>query len=73
MLLAGRNGDGVAGADFAQFTFDANSAGAVGDVIDFFGFGMVMFLSAGAGGKAGFGEALVANGGIAVGEEFADF
>ena len=25
------------------------------------------------GGEAGFGEALVANGGIAVGEEFADF
>ena len=64
MLLAGRNCDGVTGADFACFAFDADSASAVGDVIDFFGFGMVMLASAGADGETCFGK---------VGEEFADF
>src|SRR5213075_1127881 len=73
VLLAGGDRDGVAGFYFAGFVFDADTAGAVGDVINFFGFGMVMFLRAGADGQAGLGEALVADSRVAMREEFADF
>src|SRR5579863_5637454 len=59
VFLAGRDGDGVIYFYFAGFVFDADFAVAGGDVVDFLGFGMVVFLGAAANGDAGFGEALV--------------
>src|SRR5256885_16006840 len=73
VLFAGRDCDGVASFDFGKLAFDAHATLAVGDEIDFLGPGVVMLLGAGAGRKASFGQALVADGGIAVGEQFADF
>ena len=70
---AGRDGDRVAGFYVAQFGVDAHATGAVGDVVDFFGDAVVMLLRACAGSEAGFGEALVADDGVAMREQFADF
>lgn len=50
MFLAGWDGDGVAGFHIAEFAFDAHAAGAVGDVVNFFCLGVVMFLRASADG-----------------------
>lgn len=71
--LPGRDGDGVAFAHVAGLAVDADASGAMGDEIDFLGAGMVMFPGGAADGEAGFGEALVADGGVAMGEQFADF
>ena len=70
---AGRNGDGVPRPDFAQLARDADFSRAVRDEINFFRARMKMFLRARADGQPRLGEALVADGGIAVREEFADF
>ena len=73
VLLAGQNGNSIADFDLAGFAIDAHAAGAVGDVIDFLGLDMIMFLRAAAGGQARFSQALFTNAGIAVREQFADF
>lgn len=73
VLLAGEDCDGVAGFDLADFPINAHPPGAVGDAINFLGVNVKMFLRAAARGQARFGQALIANGGIAVREEFADF
>jgi hypothetical protein len=73
MLFAGRYRDGVAWFDVAQFAFYAHSAGAVRDVIDLLGFWMIMLLRACADRQARLGEALIANRGIAMRQQFANF
>src|SRR5947207_15242301 len=62
VLSAGWDGDGVADAHVFQFTFDSHSPAAVSDVVNLFGFGMVMFHRAGSDGQPCFGETLIANG-----------
>src|SRR5436190_870420 len=54
VFFAGWDCDGVTGADVGEFAFDAHASGALGNVIDFFGFGVVMLLSARANRKARF-------------------
>ena len=73
MLLAGRNGNGVTGSDLRQFVLDAHSALACRNEINLLGPGMVVFLRAGPGGQTSFRQALLADGGVAVGQQFADF
>src|SRR5262245_398509 len=70
MLLARRNGDGVAGLYFVRLAVDAHSATAGGDEIDFLGLRVVVFLRAGTDGQSRLRQALMANGGVAVGEQF---
>src|SRR3954469_14491085 len=72
VLLSGRDGNGVSGAYVGKLAFDSHPAGALSDKIDFLGFGMVMFLRARPGRKTRLGETLIANGGIPVGQQFAD-
>jgi hypothetical protein len=73
VLLAGQNGDSIASFDVADFTINANAPGAMGDIINFLGLDMIMLLRAAAGGQPRFGQALVANGRIAVREQLPDF
>ena len=70
---ARRNGDGVTGADLAGFAGDADPARAVREIIDLLGPDMIMLLGAGADRNARFSQALVADDGIAVRQQFADF
>jgi len=73
VFAAGRNGNGVTGFHVACFAFDANPSRAVGDVINFLGFDVIMFLRARAGRQTRFRQALVANDGIAMRQQFTDF
>ena len=68
MFLTRRNGNGIAWFDFPGFVFDTDFSRAVGDVINFLGAGMVMFLGGGANRQAGFREALIADGGVSIRE-----
>src|SRR5450432_3906059 len=73
MFSTGWNRDGVPGPDFTRFAFNADFSRAVGDVINLLGARMKMFLRARAGGQTRLGETLVADGGITMCEQFADF
>src|SRR5258708_33769228 len=73
MFLARRNGNGVAGLHFGHFSLQAHSAAAGGDEINFLALGMIMLLGARADGQARLRQALVADGRIAIGQQFADF
>src|SRR5262245_18582433 len=54
VLLAGWNGDCVARFYFTSFTLNTDPACALSNVINLFGFGMKMFLSAAANRQARF-------------------
>ena len=69
----GRNGDGVERADFAEFAVEFHATGAAEDVVNLLGLRMIMLLRGGSDGDGGLREALVADAGVAVGEELADF
>jgi hypothetical protein len=73
VFAAGRDGDGVAGFYIARFAFDANPSLAVRDVIYFLGLDVIMFLRARAGRQTRFRQALVADDGIAMRQQFTDF
>jgi hypothetical protein len=73
MFATGRNGNGVAGFNVARFAFDANPSRAVRNVINFLGFDVIMFLRARAGRQTRLRQALVADDGIAMRQQFADF
>lgn len=73
VFFAGRDGNGIADANGVLFALDAHAALAFGDEIDFFGFDVVVLLRGVANGNARFCEALLADTGIAVRKEFADF
>ena len=70
---AGRNGNGVTGFNVARFACDANPSRAMRNVINFLGFDVIMFLRARAGRQARFRQALVANDGIAMRQQFTNF
>lgn len=72
MLQAGWDRDGVAGFDFARFILDAHAAGACGDVVNLFRYLVIVLLRAATHVETSFGQALQADGAIAMGEEFAD-
>lgn len=65
--------DRIANFYIALLRLDANATGAVSDVINFLREPVVMFLRGAARMDASFGETLVANRGIAMGEKFTDF
>src|SRR5208283_5633832 len=67
------NGNGVAGFYVARFAFDANPSRAVRNVIYFLGLDVIMFLRARAGRQTRFRQALVADDGIAMRQQFTDF
>ena len=69
---AGRKGDGVPRPDFAQLARDADFSRAVRDEVNFLRARVKMFLRARADGQARLGEALVADGRVAVREQLAD-
>ena len=71
--FAGRDGDGIARFHILIFGFNAYAALSVCDVVDLFGARVKMFLGARTRGQSGFGQTLVADVGVAMGEEFADF
>jgi hypothetical protein len=73
MFLAGWNGDGIPCSHFARFIFDADFPGAVRNVINFLGARMKMFLGRAAHRQPRLGETLVADGGVAMREQLADF
>ena len=73
MLLAGENRDGIARLNLSQLAFDADFSRSVGDVIDFLGDRMKMFLGGGAHRQACLGQALIADAGISMCEQLADF
>src|SRR5260370_42447122 len=73
MFLAWRNGNGVAGLHVGQFSREAHSAAAGSDEINFLGLGMIMLLGARADWQARLRQALVADGRIAIGQQFAEF
>src|ERR1700722_18012152 len=73
MFASRRNGDGIADLYLASLAVNADAASAVGDVINLLRPDMIMFLRAAAGGQARFGQALVADGGIAMRKPLADF
>ena len=58
---------------FAFLILDAHPAGAVRDVINLFSAAMEMLLRGGARLQARFREALVANGGVSMREQFPNF
>lgn len=66
--LSWGDGDGAAFGDFLGFFVYFHEAFALEEVVDFFGFGVVVADGAAADGDGGFGEALVADDGVAVGE-----
>jgi hypothetical protein len=69
---AGRDEDGVAGVGVAGGAVDFDEGGAFEEEVDFFGEEVAVALGGGAGGEGGFGEALVADGGVGGVEDFAD-
>src|SRR5674476_1192479 len=73
VFVSGRNGDGVPCPHLVRFVFDADFSGAVRDVINLLALGMKMFLRCAADGQARFGETLIADGGVTMREQFADF
>ena len=73
VALSGENGDGVASDYIANFCFDTDSTASVGDVVDLLGLLMVVFLGSAADGQTCLGQTLVANGRVAVGQQFANF
>jgi len=73
VLLPWWNGDGICGFDLTQFAFDPNPPRAARDVVDLLGVRMVMLLCAAAHRQARLGQTLVADDGIAIRQQFADF
>ena len=62
VALSGENGDGVASDHIANFPFDTDLTGPVGDVVDLLGPQMVVFLGGAANRQPSLGQALVADG-----------
>src|ERR1700722_16928508 len=73
MPLAGENRDGIARLVLPQLAFDADFSCSMGDVIDFLGDSMKMFLGGATHRQARLGKALLADAGISMREQFADF
>jgi hypothetical protein len=69
----GRNGNGVPHPDVARFAFDSYPASAGGDEINLLGAGMVVFQRATTDRNARLGEALIADCGIPVSQQFPNF
>lgn len=63
---AWRNRNRVARLHFLSFAVNAQPSGALSDVINFFRLGMIMLLRTAADRHARFGQALIANGRIAM-------
>jgi hypothetical protein len=70
---AGRDGDGVAGANLALLALDLHSAAALEKVVDFLRSPMEVRRCETAGRQSRLGEALVGTARVAVGEQLADF
>ena len=60
--LAGQDRYGITGLDLADLPFDADSAPAMGDVVNLFRLRVIMLFRARADGYAGLRQALIADG-----------
>ena len=73
MLLPRWNRNGITHFHLAGFALNPHAPAAVSDVINFLRPDMVMLLRAAADRQARLSQALVANGGIAMRQQFPDF
>jgi hypothetical protein len=70
---ARRNCDGISRPDLARLAIDLHPARSLCDEVNLLGFLVVVFLGAACDAQSGFGEALITDGGVTVGEQFPNF
>src|SRR5262245_9113856 len=73
VLLPRRDGDGIPGLDLLLLALNADAPAAIRDVVDFLRARMIVLLRARADRQPCFGQALVANRGIPIRQQLADF